>query len=124
LDFEAEPPHVGCYSAGSEALLAHTGTVAVVEKLARFVRPGLVEEYSVSVDGVRQDFIIEQRPAGAGKLRVELEVAGAKLEPVANGAQLVLENSGRTIAYSRLRVTDATGKKLTARMEVPSPPSG
>src|SRR5205823_2767411 len=29
-----------------------------------------------------------------------------------------LENSGRKIAYGRLRVTDATGKELTARMEV------
>ncbi|HYV25900.1 MAG TPA: hypothetical protein VFA77_00060, partial [Candidatus Eisenbacteria bacterium] len=119
--------------------LPHTGTVAVVEKVARFVRPGLVEEYSVSVDGVRQDFIIEQRPVGAGPLRVELDVAGANVEPLADdarlvryleqvgnaelgrlshGAKLVLENSGRTIAYSRLRVTDATGKKLAARMEV------
>src|SRR5439155_7418815 len=34
--------------------------------------------------------------------------------------QLVLENSGRKIAYSRLRVTDAIGKELTARMEVHS----
>jgi len=118
--------------------LARTGTVAVVEKLARFVRPGLVEEYSVSVDGVRQDFIIEQRPVGEGPLRVELDVVGAKVvadgarpvrypEQVENaergtllshGARLALENSGRTIAYNRLRVTDATGKELTARIEV------
>src|SRR6266567_6409605 len=69
-------------------------------------------------DGVRQDFIIEQRPAGAGPLRVELAVTGAKVEPLAGGAHLVLENSGRKIAYSRLRVTDATGKELSARMEV------
>ena len=55
---------------------------------------------------------------GAGPLRVELEVVGAKVEPLADGARLVLENSGRKIAYSRLRVTDATGKELTARMEV------
>src|SRR5439155_26291772 len=27
-------------------------------------------------------------------------------------------NSGRKVAYSRLRVTDATGKELSARMEV------
>jgi hypothetical protein len=70
------------------------------------------------MDGVRQDFIIEQRPVGAGTLRVELEVAGAKVGPLADGARLVLENSGRKIAYSRLCVTDATGKELNARMEV------
>src|SRR6185369_15437119 len=62
--------------------LAHTGTVSVVEKDARFVRPGLVEEYSVSVDGVRQDFVVVDRPVGSGPLRVELDVAGAKVEPL------------------------------------------
>ena len=38
------------------------GTVSVADKLVRFTRPGLTEEYSVSVDGVRQDFI-ESRPS-------------------------------------------------------------
>src|SRR6266478_7019223 len=70
------------------------------------------------MDGVRQDFVVLERPPGAGELAVRLAVSGAKVEPAAGGAQLVLENSGRKIAYSRLRVTDATGKELTARMEV------
>ena len=100
--------------------LAHTGTVAVVEKLVRFVRPGLVEEYSVSVDGVRQDFLVLQRPGGEGRLRVELNVAGAKPEPLVNGVRLVLEGSGRRLAYSRLRVVDARGRELGASMEVAS----
>ncbi len=104
--------------ARSVAAFPSTGTVQVADKLARFIRPGLTEEYSVSMDGVRQDFIIEQRPVGAGPLRVKLTVTGAKVEPLADGAQLVLENSGRKIAYSSLRVTDATGKELRARMEV------
>jgi hypothetical protein len=42
--------------------LATTGTVSVNDKLVRFTRPDLTEEYSVSVDGVRQDFIIESPP--------------------------------------------------------------
>src|SRR5205823_1349953 len=33
-------------------------------------------------------------------------------------ARLVLDNSGRKLAYSRLRVTDATGRELTSRVEV------
>jgi len=104
--------------ATAEVALPRTGTVQVADKLARFLRPGLTEEYTVSMDGVRQDFIIEQRPAGPGQLRLELVVLGAKVEPLPDGARLVLENSGRKIAYSRLRVTDAMGKELTARMEV------
>lgn len=33
---------------------------------ARYLRRGLVEEYSVSVDGVRQDFVVSEPPGGAG----------------------------------------------------------
>ncbi len=77
-----------------------------------------MEEYSVSMDGVRQDFVVLERPPGAGELAVRRRVIGARVEPAVGGAQLVLENSGRKIAYSRLRVTDAAGKELTAHMEV------
>jgi hypothetical protein len=94
--------------------------VEVADKLVRFVRPGVTEEYSVSMDGVRQDFIIEQRPGGAGELALWLDVRGASIEPTPGGAQLVLENSGRKIAYDRLHVTDATGKELPARMDIHS----
>ena len=51
---------------------------------------------------------------------VKLAVAGAQVEAAADGARLVLVHSGRKIAYSRLRVTDATGKELPARIEVSS----
>ena len=51
---------------------------------------------------------------------MKLAVSGAQVEPAADGARLVLANSGRKIAYSRLRVTDATGKELPARIEVAS----
>jgi hypothetical protein len=94
--------------------------MAVDGQTARFIRPGLTEEYSVSVDGVRQDFVVLERPEGAGHLRVELDVTGARDEPLVNGARLVLNCSGRKIAYSRLRATDARGKELAARIEAAS----
>jgi hypothetical protein len=107
--------------------LARTGKVAAEAKLVRFTRPGVTEEYSVSVDGVRQDFIIESPPLAprpsplnpsAGDLRVELALSGARAEATASGATLRLDGSGRALAYSRLRVEDATGLQLTARLEV------
>lgn len=107
-----------------EEVLPPTGTVSVEGKTARFIRPGLTEEYRVSADGVRQDFIIAQRPNGQGELRVDLDVTGAIVEPLANGARLVLAGSGRKLNYHRLRVTDATGRELAARMEIPSPHRG
>ncbi len=97
--------------------IAHTGTVSIEGKIARFTRPGLVEEYTVSMDGVRQDFVVLERPEGAGELALRLAVSGAKVEPAAFGARLVLENFTRKIAYSRLRVTDAKGQELSARIE-------
>jgi hypothetical protein len=104
--------------------LPETGTVAIDGQSARFTRPGLVEEYRVSMDGVRQDFVVLERPRSfaqeRGELALWLAISGARVEPAAGGARLALENSGRKIAYSRLRVTDATGKELTARMEVRS----
>ena len=103
---------------GALIALPPHGAVTVADKLARCVRPGLTEEYSVSVDGVRQDFIVTQRPAGNGPLRVELNVTGAKAEALVNGARLVVAGSGRRIDYSRLRVMDAGGNTLTARLEV------
>src|SRR5262249_40011615 len=97
--------------------LPNSGTVAVAGSIARFLRPGLIEEYSVSMDGVRQDFIIERRPEGEGDLRLDLTVTGAKTEPMVNGVRLVLASSRRSVAYSRLRAIDAAGHELPARIE-------
>jgi CSLREA domain-containing protein len=94
------------------------GSVAVTDKLVTLTRPGLIDEYSVSVDGVRQDFIVPERPAGTGELNLELKLSGARAEAGANGARLILAGSSRELAYGKLRVTDATGRALTARLEV------
>ncbi len=131
--FQVKAAAVGRQAAGqifnsqpstSNIRLEATGSITVEGQRVRFIRPGLVEEYSVSLDGVRQDFLVSQRPGGVGELQVWLDVAGARLEPAAFGAQLVLEQSGRKIAYSRLHVTDAKGRELPARMKLISPVDG
>lgn len=95
-----------------------TGSVRVLDSLVQWERAGLAEEYSVSVDGVRQDFVVAERPAGEGLLRVDLALTGARAETAPYGAKLTLEGSNRALAYSRLRVVDANGKELTATMQV------
>ena len=116
----ADDPNFNAPDSAFSVSLAGTGEVSVCGQTVRFRRPGLTEEYSVSMDGVRQDFIVGQSPPSppAGELVVKLAVAGAQVEAAADGPRLVLEHSGRKIAYSRLRVTDATGRELPARMEV------
>ena len=105
---------------GAMVALPEHGVTAREAGAARFVRRGLVEEYSVSVDGVRQDLVVPKPPGGAGPLRVDLAVNGARAEVTANGTRLVLNNSGRKLAYSRLRVVDARARELGARLEVVS----
>ena len=124
----------------SEAL-ASTGQVTINNQTVRFTRPGLTEEYTTTMDGLRQDFIVNAPPnpreaswsapvpwrfsnsalpTPHSALILTLSVTGARVEPAPDGARLVLQNSGRKIAYTRLRVTDATGKELQAHIEVPS----
>lgn len=92
------------------------GVVKAGTDSALFLRPGLMEEYRVSMDGVRQDFIVLERPAGTGSLGLTLEVTGARAETADYGVKLTLQGSGRELGYSRLHVTDAQGRELPARM--------
>ena len=117
--FRVTAVEVGRNDAVSSVRLDDRGAVSVTAQTVRFVRPGLTEEYSVSMDGVRQDFIVEQAPpCPSAELVVKLAVTGARVEPTVYGACLVLKDFGRKIAYSRMRVADATGKELPARIEV------
>jgi hypothetical protein len=47
---------------GAAQALSATGCVASTDTLVSFTRPGLTEEYSVSADGVRQDFVVAELP--------------------------------------------------------------
>jgi len=101
--------------------LPTTGTVLVDDRIARFLRPMVVEEYSVSMEGVRQDFIVTEPPKGFGAMTLALDVSGARAEPAGDGARLVLAATAREIAYHRLHVTDAGGRTLGAGLQVISP---
>ncbi|MBX7210334.1 MAG: cadherin-like beta sandwich domain-containing protein [Verrucomicrobiaceae bacterium] len=103
---------------GRVQALPAVGRVACSDALVTFTRPGVTEEYTVSVDGVRQDFLIAQKPAGGGALRLELALQGAHASADAAGVKLVLDESGRALVYNRLHVTDARGSKLAAHFEV------
>jgi hypothetical protein len=80
----------------------------------------LTEEFSVSTEGLRQDFVIHERPKGSGPLRLMLNVEGAACKSIDQGVKLTLGGSGREIAYSKLKVTDARGKEHAARMQAAS----
>ena len=83
-------------------LLDPAGRVTASDKLVQLIRSGVIEEYSVSADGVRQDFVIAKRPEGTGELRLSLSLHGARAEAAEPGARLILDGTNREIAYSRL----------------------
>jgi Immunoglobulin I-set domain len=103
---------------GEPTELSETGRVVIADQVVRLVRPGVTEEYSVSMDGVRQDFIVAERPPGEGKLCVTLAVDGATAGQSPQAAHLLLSEDGRKIAYHRLQVFDAAGKALAAVLRV------
>ena len=105
---------------GEAKALPRTGQVAVSDQVAKFIRPRLTEEYSVGMEGVRQDFVIEQKPAGRGPMRLELEVDGAQAEQAGSVVKLLPTGSGRQLVYNQLKARDANGKEVKAWLEVVS----
>jgi len=93
------------------------GKITSDEKIARLIRNNLIEEFSTSAGGIRQDFVISSSPKGKGKLVVELDVIGASVALDDKGAKLTLK-SGRELAYHNLLVADASGQTLPAHFAV------
>ncbi len=95
--------------------------VKVSKDCVQIVRPNLVEEYTVSGDGIRQDFIVSKRPEGSGELVLAIGLGGATAELSSSGLKIRLSETGREFAYSKLLVIDAAGKKLPAEFKINSP---
>lgn len=54
------------------------GRVEVFDKVVAWARPMIVEEYRVGIEGVRQDFVLRERPRHDGELSVALKLRGAR----------------------------------------------
>lgn len=103
--------------------LEPVGAVMRVQDSVMWIRPGLTEVYTTSMDGIRQDFLVQEEPPGfEGTLEVVLAVEGARARAQEKGATLVMDDgAGRELAYHRLFVTDANGRELPSRIEVDDP---
>jgi hypothetical protein len=78
-------------------------------------RKDLVEEYTTSGDGIRQDFVINSRPEGQGKLLLDIAIDGAGVTTKSMGEGIEMRlSSGRALSYHALNVTDAAGKTLVS----------
>ncbi len=97
------------------------GKVKVSKDCVQIIYPELIEEYTVSGDGIRQDFIISKKPEGNGNLSLSIGLTGATAELSNSGLKIRLTETGREFSYSKLLVTDATGKTLPAEFKTNSP---
>ncbi len=75
-------------------------------------------DYTNTKDGMRQDFIIKQKPAGEGKLKLDLS-AETKLKMIVGADALMFKNDKgeEKMKYTALKVWDANGKPLGAYFE-------
>jgi len=83
--------------------------------VVRIGRKNIIEEYSTSGDGIRQDFVITSRPKGQGKVLLDISFDGATVKAGNNNDGMEVKFScGRALSYHTLKVTDANGKNLAS----------
>ena len=81
-------------------------------------------EYMNTREGVRQNFIVHEKPSGTGSLSVLLSISSPFVPVLAGDQELVLmqpseDGSGvPALRYKDLKVWDATGKILQAHMQL------
>jgi hypothetical protein len=93
------------------------GTVIADENRVEIHRPGIVEWYVNSPDGLEQGFTLDRRPAGDGPLVLELAIAHAQAQ--LRGDTVVFETrSQRKLGYGKLATADAAGTTLPSHFEL------
>jgi hypothetical protein len=96
------------------------GTLRVEGARVELHRPGLVEWYVNSRDGLEHGFDLAERLPGQAPLRLELRLLRARA--ALTGRRISIEtDAGRRLFYGKLAVFDARGAALPAHFEVPEP---
>jgi len=117
-DFSINPITVG-----RSSRMANVPTIGTVssqdEHSVLLDREIVMEQFSASSDGIRQDFIIAKKPAEKGDLTLSLFIKGAKAQAAGSGIVITIP-AGRKFVYGNLKATDAKGKTLDAKMEAVS----
>lgn len=88
------------------------------------IRPSVSELFTSGPDGIRQEFIVQDAPAGDGPLTLELYIDGARLrvgKGVRTHALTLVMSDGRELDYHAMQVTDADGRVLGSWMHAMEP---
>ncbi len=98
--------------------LATPGEAKIVGGRVEIRRPGLVEWYTNSREGLEQGFTVAEPPAGDGPLVLELAVEGARVSRHSDRV-IFQAQTGRRLEYGKLAAVDSQDRTLVARLEVP-----
>lgn len=103
----------------SLAIVTDAEMITEKERMA-VVHPQFDIEYINSLEGMRQNFIVREKPEGEGKLTVELH-EHSELTPVkasTDDVLLVGADNKPALWYKDLKVWDANGKELSSFVSV------
>jgi uncharacterized repeat protein (TIGR02543 family) len=112
--FRLTPTQLG---KGGTPLSLSSGAVSLRDQAVVLDRGPLTEVLSASGDGLRQDFVIPQAPAGDGPLALTLALEGATASADPAGIALTLPG-GRRLVYGGLHITDAAGQVVDGALAV------
>jgi hypothetical protein len=82
-------------------------------------RESLLEWYVNSTDGLEQGFTLSEHIEGAGPLVLELSLQGAEAKHGGSAVRITTA-TGQQLVYGGLKVVDASGAPLMARLSVPA----
>ncbi|HIB83492.1 MAG TPA: hypothetical protein EYO59_02520, partial [Chromatiaceae bacterium] len=108
------------FGRGNDLVPVQQGKVKASADVVEIVRPGLLEWYKNSAQGLEQGFVVQQRSPGMGPLVLELKVDFARARLVGQVIELTTRQ-GQLLQYDKLNVVDASGRVLASRFALPSP---
>ena len=102
---------------GSEFISWAPGSATAKPTDLRFTSPSMTVQYLHGTEGLRQNFLVDERPKGEGMLRVELALDG-NLIARTNGVELAFDDAEgqERFRYRDLKVWDDCGRTLWGQM--------
>lgn len=98
------------------------GTALSNDQRLHYQYSGFTVEYINGRDGLRQNFLVSQKPAGTGDLRVQIKLEGDLYASAGNASKIYLYKKGNEqkieMMYDGLKVWDAANRSLNAHLEV------
>ncbi|MFT3705933.1 MAG: FG-GAP-like repeat-containing protein [Agriterribacter sp.] len=117
-DWKLDITTIGVFADGAGfAMPAKKTTGKNVGNAIDFKYPLFIEQYINSVEGVRQNFIIQSAPKYTTEVAVKLAYTGMDATQQ-NGNEIIFTDHYNTLSYKDIKAWDAVGNNVTAYMQL------